>query len=209
MRNFLRDKGLDIFLGLNLLILLLILTGLLLLGRAPSFYRDFSKVSQSELGLRTERLLQDLLEATNLVRQGQEFQLEIQEDDLNSLLAAGPLPEDFLPHSLENLQVHFLPPSGRGEEWGEVILAGMTTNFHLDAVISAHCRLNKRDQGFSLRVEKLRVGALPIPQRFFKSIISQIQDTRLENIFQEVEIKKIRVEEGWLRIVGRGRPDSE
>lgn len=215
MRNFLRHKRLDIFLGLNLLILLLILTALLLVGHTPAFYRDFSGVSQRELEFRTGRLLQDLLEAASLVIQGQEFQLEIREDDLNTFLAAGALAEDFLPHSVENLQVHFLPPrytgglyrpKDKGEELGEVILAGKTRFFHLDTVISVHCRLNKRSQGFRLRVEKLRAGALPIPQRFCKNIISEIEDASLEKAFKEVEIINITIEKDRLSIVGRGRP---
>lgn len=223
MRNFLRHKRLDIFLSLNLLILLLILTALLLVGHTPAFYRDFSRVSQRELEFRTGRLLQDLLEAASLVNQGQEFQLEIREDDLNTFLAAGALPayparEDSLSHSVENLQVHFLPPrhtgdlyrpKDKGEGFGEVALAGKTRFFHLDTVISVHCRLNKRGQGFRLRVEKLRAGVLPIPQRFCKNIISEIEGASLEKAFKEVEIINITIEKDRLSIVGRGRVDSE
>ncbi len=225
MRNFLRHKGLHIFLGLSLLILLLILTGILLIGHTPAFYKDFSSMSQRELQFRRGRLFQDLLDVASLVSRGREFQLEIREDDLNSLLAeiregdlnsflaAGALrdwpdSEDFS-LSAENLQAHFLSPKGTEKGLGQIILAVKVGIFHLDTIISVHCRLSKRGQGFRLKVEKLRAGALPIPQRFFKNIISEIEDTRFENTLKEVEIKDLRLEEGLLRIVGRGRPDGE
>ncbi|KPJ62186.1 MAG: hypothetical protein AMS15_04795 [Planctomycetes bacterium DG_23] len=214
MRNFLRHKGLYIFLSISLLILLTILAGLLLLGHRPSFYKDYSSLPQEELQNRAGHFLQHLLEVASLANQGEEFQLEIQEDELNCFLAANawqdlPGAADYLPFSGGSPQVHFLPPQSSQKELGKIILAVKLGILPLDTVISAHCRLSKMAQGFVIEVDELKAGALPIPRRFFKSAISEVERVRLENVFEEVEIEDLRLEKGWLRIVGRGRPDKE
>jgi hypothetical protein len=226
MHNFLRNKGLYILLIISLLILLFILAGLLLIGHKPAFYKDYSSVPQEELELRAENFLQHLLKTVDLVKQGQHFHLEIKEDEVNSFLA-GLRADDLASHLAEealsdwpgdvrppplyawNPQVHFLPPKNKEEGLGKIILAIEVRPFHLNTIVSAHFRLEKTEMGESLKVEKLRAGALPIPRWLFRRPISEVEQIRLETVFEEAEIEYLRLEQGRLKIVGRGISDED